>query len=72
MLSSSRSWYFGKSCIEYKKQNSLSVFREAISTQRPTKPSLGNLDLANAVNGCVHNEGDAVFISLLVFWQNVN
>jgi hypothetical protein len=36
-----------------------------------TKPNqagrLGDFDLANAVNGCVHNEGDAVFIWLPIF-----
>jgi hypothetical protein len=36
-----------------------------------TKPNqagrLGDFDLANAVNGCVHNEGDAVFIPFLIF-----
>jgi hypothetical protein len=36
-----------------------------------TKPNqagrLGDFDLANAVNGCVHNESDAVFIPFLMF-----
>jgi hypothetical protein len=50
-----------------KKQNHLSVSREAVSTLKQTKLILGDLDLANAVNGCVHNEGDAVFIWLQIF-----
>jgi hypothetical protein len=52
-----------------------------------TKPNqagrLGDFDLANAVNGCVHNESDAVFIpfhrnikssviKLQVFRQDLN
>jgi hypothetical protein len=50
-----------------KKQNHLSVSREAVSTLKQTKLILGDLDLANAVNGCVHNESNAVFICLQIF-----